>query len=157
MNTKTSSKFFMAGTEGTGEYLVLLVTELGRVGIRKLGDSIRIRVEPANDAAADAIRSAFPAATWKQPGAGGQFRFSRVDSGYYNPYYTDTVASSYDYSQPVAVNYYSQDTYAPANTTVNNTTPSVTPQPAPPPQNSAAQEQFDQGLAAFKAGNYRER
>lgn len=76
-------------------------------------------------------------------------------AGYYNPYYVSNVAAvPFDYSQPVIVNYYSQDSYAPANTTVNNPAPNVSPQP--PPQNDAAQEQFNQGLAEFKAGNYQQ-
>jgi len=41
------SKFFMAGTDGSGQYVVIALGERGRVGARRLGDDkYRIRIEP---------------------------------------------------------------------------------------------------------------
>jgi tetratricopeptide (TPR) repeat protein len=68
---------------------------------------------------------------------------------YYNPYYDTSAASAmpYDYSQPVVVNNY----VAPDPNNV------AAQQPASaPPTNNAALTQFDQGLADFKAGSYRQ-
>jgi tetratricopeptide (TPR) repeat protein len=80
--------------------------------------------------------------------------------GYYNPYYTESVAP-YDYSQPVVVNYYSPTDYGAGTTaqvvaTQPAATPQVAAQPPAPTQSELAQAQFDQGLAEFKAGNYAE-
>ncbi len=70
-------KFFMAGTEGTGLYIVLLLSALGRIGIRALSGGIfRVRVEPASTEAAAILAPAFPSSNWKQPGNAGQDRFS---------------------------------------------------------------------------------
>lgn len=69
----------MAGTEGTGEYQVLAESSFGRVGYRLLGNHVRIRVEPASDAHAAKMAQVLTRASgWKQPGDGGQNRFSIV-------------------------------------------------------------------------------
>ena len=83
---KANGKFFMAGSEGTGQYVVIARTARGRVGIRALCgtvDSIdslheaRIRVEPFNRPGV--VAKMAPILTgWKQPGEDGQHRFSRV-------------------------------------------------------------------------------
>ncbi len=72
----------MAGTEKTGKYEVLLVSKLGRVGVRFLGgSSFRLRVEPANPDAATKLASAFTRGNgYKQPGDGAQQRFSNMGS-----------------------------------------------------------------------------
>lgn len=71
--------WYMAGTEGTGAYKVLAITARGRVGVRKLGDSVRIRVEPFYQCGkVGAVLTA--KVGWKQPGDGGQNRFSKVVS-----------------------------------------------------------------------------
>lgn len=81
--TTSANLFFMAGTEGTGEYMVPLTTSLGAVGYRCLsGDRFRLRVEPVGDAV-ETLAPSFPSADWKQPGQGGQNRFSTVISGGY--------------------------------------------------------------------------
>jgi len=44
-----SSKFFMGGTDGSGEYVVIALGERGRVGVRRLADTkYRIRLEPVD-------------------------------------------------------------------------------------------------------------
>jgi len=73
-----NSKFYMAGTEGTGAYLVVLCTDLGRVGYRVLSTAYRVRVEPADGDAASVLAGAFLPPTWKQPGDNGQNRFSTM-------------------------------------------------------------------------------
>lgn len=73
------SKFYMAGTEGTGEYIVVACTALGRVGYRELGGETRVRVEPSDQQAAEAMAGLF-AEGWKHPDS-EQFRFSRVVCG----------------------------------------------------------------------------
>lgn len=66
----------MAGTEGTGEYVVVLRTYLGRVGYRLLKDYSRIRVEP-NIIGLPILSSLLTRSRgWKQPS--GQDRFSIV-------------------------------------------------------------------------------
>jgi tetratricopeptide (TPR) repeat protein len=91
---------------------------------------------------------------------------------YYNPYYTDPIAtaapaSSYDYSQPVTVYDYGQQynqqdysqQYVTAETQPEAALPAPPPAaPLPQPQSPASEpglEQFDDGLAAFKEGDYR--
>ena len=73
---------------------------------------------------------------------------------YYNPYYVQPVATAvvpYNYSQPVVVN-----NYMPAADVAVAGDPSAVAQvPADDPAVAAAQQSFDQGLARFKAGNYR--
>lgn len=75
--------WFMAGTEETGEYIVLASSSFGRVGYRLINgwgrSAVRIRVEPASPAHADKIAKVLTAdAGWKQPGDNGQDRFSIV-------------------------------------------------------------------------------
>lgn len=70
--------FFMAGTEGTGKYVVIANSDFGRVGVRYLSnDLVRVRVEPKNEVGASEL-AAVCGSGWKQPGEGGQPRFSRV-------------------------------------------------------------------------------
>jgi hypothetical protein len=72
--------FYMAGTEGTGEYVVLIDTTHGRVGYRNLGGNrFRVRVEPKR--ARKTLVRFFPPCKWKQPGDAGQDRFSIVVDG----------------------------------------------------------------------------
>ncbi len=71
-------RFRMAGTEGTFNYKVLVVTDRGRLGIRDLGNRVRIRVEPIDSDAADKMADNFPTDNWKQYGQEGQLRFSTV-------------------------------------------------------------------------------
>jgi hypothetical protein len=84
-----SSKFRMAGTQGTGQYIVVAVTPAGKVGYRDLGGgwcgsggSLRIRVEPANTEAAEKAAKVLTrkdgGGGWKQPGDNCQQRFSLV-------------------------------------------------------------------------------
>jgi hypothetical protein len=76
-----SHKFFMYGTERTGEYIVVAVTPAGRVGYRELGSGeVRIRVEPAlyDGAKEEIARFLTRMPGWKQPGDNGQQRFSLV-------------------------------------------------------------------------------
>lgn len=71
--------FYMAGTEGTGEYKVAVVTNRAKVGFRDLGAGcFRLRIEPTNPSANETLAGAFPLDDWKQPGDGGQNRFSKV-------------------------------------------------------------------------------
>lgn len=66
---------YMAGTEGTGEYAVVALSELGRVGVRGLGSGdARIRVEPT----AKSLELLAGRDGWKQPGDDGQKRYSKV-------------------------------------------------------------------------------
>lgn len=73
-------KFTMVGTTRSGQY-VGLAADLGQVGFRNLGGEYRLRIEPADQRAADLLAPAFPRSEWSQPGDGGQFRFSRVIRG----------------------------------------------------------------------------
>jgi hypothetical protein len=80
-------KFYMAGTEDTGQYIVVALTQRGRIGVRLLNGSsaksmaaakcARIRIEPThiNNAAATMAKK-LPQKLWKQPGQNGQNRFS---------------------------------------------------------------------------------
>ena len=68
-------------------------------------------------------------------------------AAYYNPYYVvsqPTYVPVYDYAQPVVVN-----NYIPVETTAG-----VASNPIEAPAAQAALSEVDQGLAAFKAGNY---
>lgn len=70
----------MAGTEGTGEYFVVVRTYRGRVGYRELGAAFRIRVEPDHPEDRTALsRTLTRASGWKQPDA-AQDRYSIVVS-----------------------------------------------------------------------------
>lgn len=66
--------FYMAGTDNSGEYVVVAASPLGRVGYRDLGNEVRVRLEPASQPAAEAIAPLLTG--WKQPDE--QFRFSVV-------------------------------------------------------------------------------
>ena len=70
----------MAGTEGTHDYKVILRTRYGSLGIRDLGNRVRVRVEPVKDEkiVAKLAGSLSRGLGWKQPGDGGQHRFSLV-------------------------------------------------------------------------------
>lgn len=76
--------WFMAGTEGTGTYRVVAQSSFGRVGYRVVPSIlapsfIRIRLEPADEAHAAKIATTLTRdAGWKQPGDGGQNRFSTI-------------------------------------------------------------------------------
>ncbi|MDB5186620.1 MAG: hypothetical protein JWM07_92 [Candidatus Saccharibacteria bacterium] len=70
--------FHMSGTEGTGEYKVLASSSFGRVGYRDLGYEVRVRVEPSPTQAENIAQTLSPDAGWKQPGDGGQDRFSII-------------------------------------------------------------------------------
>ena len=78
--TDKDSPWYMAGTEGTGQYLVLCRTKLGRIGVRRLGDSsvgkarYRVRVEPTEGSTLNLP----PDSGWKQPGDGLENRYSIV-------------------------------------------------------------------------------
>lgn len=76
-------KFYMAGTEGTGEYTVTLVTDRGRVGFREYRPGkFRVRVEPETASSAASMTADFQRGDgWKQPGDSSQNRFSLVVSG----------------------------------------------------------------------------
>lgn len=79
--SQQADKFYMAGTEGTGQYVVLAAGPKGRIGVRDLGHSVRIRVEPINTdsgQAASQLGGKIPS-NWKRPSS-DQFRFSCVAS-----------------------------------------------------------------------------
>lgn len=77
MSDVQENSFHMAGTEGTGEYVVLASSSFGRVGYRDLGDAVRVRLEPSTKCAAKVSGwSLTPESGWKQPGENGQERFS---------------------------------------------------------------------------------
>jgi len=72
-----TDKWYMAGTEGTGEYHVIAKNNVARLGIRPVGSSVRIRIEPAGDKEITALADSFTVeAGWKQPDMSQQ-RFSR--------------------------------------------------------------------------------
>jgi len=73
------SAWQMAGTEGTGEYFVVIHTYLGRVGYRKLETSYRLRVEPEPAGRAELSRILTRLNGWKQPDLGHE-RYSTVVS-----------------------------------------------------------------------------
>jgi len=73
-------KFYMAGTEGTGRYIVVLAGALGRVGYRALDNGqFRIRIEPASPEAGSKLRASFPG--YKEGVGGKEYRFSTVTHG----------------------------------------------------------------------------
>jgi hypothetical protein len=74
---------YMGGTEGTGKYYVLAETPLGRIGVRDLGDSVRIRVEPSAEGRKSLTSSLLSDNGWKQPGDNGQDRFSTVKAKHF--------------------------------------------------------------------------
>lgn len=74
------NKWYMAGTQGTGEYTVVAQTYRGRVGFRqceKIGEAVyaRVRVEPRKGKVLPALSRE---AGWKQPGDEGQPRYSKM-------------------------------------------------------------------------------
>jgi hypothetical protein len=74
-------QFDEPGTEGTHKYDVLIATSIARVSYRSLpGGIYRVRVQLRTDdpAVVEALAPSFPSPAWKQPVAGGQFRFSIV-------------------------------------------------------------------------------
>jgi hypothetical protein len=83
-----NEKFYMGGTQGTGEYLVYLITAIARLGVRTFNPpcghegcpkAYRIRVEPVDGAdVADVSEVLTPKRGWKQPGDEGQLRWSKV-------------------------------------------------------------------------------
>lgn len=76
--SKFADLWVMAGTERTGQYVVLAHSQLGRIGFRLLGGShIRVRIEPENETARALLARFFPVGEWKQPDT-SQFRFSQV-------------------------------------------------------------------------------
>ena len=71
----TDRPWYMAGTESTGKYLVLCKSDRGRIGVRDLGNNrFRVRVEPAPGMSLPLSRND----GWKQPGNGGQQRYSTM-------------------------------------------------------------------------------
>jgi tetratricopeptide (TPR) repeat protein len=84
-------------------------------------------------------------------GLGSWYSSYAYGGGYYNPYYASSMAMPYDYSQPVVVT-----NYVTAPAVDQGIIPQVAAAPPPVAQSDAAQEQFDQGLAQFKAGNYQQ-
>lgn len=86
-----SKKFYMAGTFGSGQYVVIAATARGRIGVRPLGcaldkiskiESARVRVEPSESSKIVAgMAKALDKKSWKQPGDGDQHRFSTVVEG----------------------------------------------------------------------------
>lgn len=86
-NTWNDQPFEMAGTEGTGEYVVICATRRGRLGVRYLPvhGCYRIRVEPSPSEhktskamLAKMCRRLKSVDGWKLPGHNGQDRFSIV-------------------------------------------------------------------------------
>ncbi len=75
---------------------------------------------------------------------------------YTNPYYVAGTTSGYDYSQPVTIqNYVTTDTSAAGGTAdATGDTASATSQATA--ENQQAMTYFDEGMAAFKAGNFGE-
>ncbi len=79
MREKWPDCWYMAGTEGTGDYEVVVLTGLGRLGYRALDHgSFRIRVEPTDLGRASLSGFLTPTRGWKQPSPGGQDRYSLV-------------------------------------------------------------------------------
>ncbi len=66
---------YMPGTEGTGEYVVVAATDMGRVGYRELEGGYRIRVEPLNDRELQLLSGR---SGWKQLGEDDQPRYSTI-------------------------------------------------------------------------------
>lgn len=79
MKSNHSAQFYMAGTEGTGSYVVVVATDKGRVGYRHLhGNTYRVRVEPT-EGNTEALTGSFSG--WKQGrehNAQAGFRFSTM-------------------------------------------------------------------------------
>lgn len=74
----SESKWYMAGTEGTGKYFVCVHTALGCLGVRHLGgETYRIRLEPSGETSELEVVLT-RGNGWKQPGDGHQNRFSTM-------------------------------------------------------------------------------
>lgn len=68
----------MTGSEGTGEYVVLLRTWLGRLGLREVPGAYRVRIEPS-PRGRELLDERVPHGLgWKRPGDGEQDRYSVV-------------------------------------------------------------------------------
>lgn len=83
--TQNSNSQFpvLAGTEGTKQYVTLLVTVLGILALRRaVGQGVyRLRIEPSNANAAKKLAKVLTRDKgWKQPGDNGQNRFSNICS-----------------------------------------------------------------------------
>lgn len=88
----------MAGTEKTGAYQVFAQSNRGRVGVRKFPNEgvVRIRLEPVANISPNVLeewKKKLPkSAGYKQPGCGGQNRFSIVvEAGEYGDAILDIV------------------------------------------------------------------
>lgn len=81
-NQMFSSNKRVRGTEGTENYVCLAQGKLGVVAVRMLSlGKFRLRVEPVKpDVIASMAAVLRPEYGWKQPGEGGENRFSRVES-----------------------------------------------------------------------------
>jgi hypothetical protein len=78
-----TSKWYMPGTERTGQFATILTTELGKIGFRLTDDYrgriVRVRVEPKNADSAEKLGEKLTRANgWKQPTLGGEYRFSNT-------------------------------------------------------------------------------
>lgn len=77
------SKWYMAGTEGTGKYVVVAQNNVGRVGFRDLNGAFRIRFEPSEKTLGSysAVKEIHEnlGGEWTYPN--GQKRFSIVVKG----------------------------------------------------------------------------
>ena len=79
--SETIAKWVMAGTENTGEYRVIAQNDTGRIGVRVLDGTVRIRIEPSGDGGATALAEHLTPVDWKQPAGqqgGNTYRFSQV-------------------------------------------------------------------------------
>lgn len=73
------SKFTMAGTERTGQYVGVVTSARGTVAVREYAPShFRIRVEPKGASAVIIGRKLTRSTGWKQPGDDSQNRFSKT-------------------------------------------------------------------------------
>jgi hypothetical protein len=76
-------QFYMAGTEGTGKYFVVLNRGRSKLGVRNYGGGFRIRLELLRDPNRPLVgvaKALTQAAGWKQPGDSEQPRFSKCAS-----------------------------------------------------------------------------
>ena len=73
------TQWSMAGTERTGEYVVIAMSNIGRVGFRVVGNYVRVRIEPYSVSGEERLGKMFTEASgWKQPDSHWQYRFSNV-------------------------------------------------------------------------------
>lgn len=75
----TNKRWYMAGTEKTGEYAVLAVGSVGRLGVRNLNGCFRVRFEPVInlDILTIQVMLGLSPYNWKSPN-NEQIRFSTV-------------------------------------------------------------------------------